>query len=260
MKKQLLTVALLGATGIALAQTTPAAIKQANLPSANPTNAEIFEPAPPVVTPAAALGNAPSDAIVLFDGKNLDEWTGRNNTPAQWTVADGIFTVNKAVGDIETKKKFGSFQLHIEWKIPEGIMQTGQSKGNSGIFLGGKYELQVLDTYNNENKTYVNGMAGSIYREAIPLANPARKAGEWNVYDVAYTAPEFNEDGTVKEPARVTVFFNGVLVQSNYAILGGTSTTVKHVYTKHGEASLRLQAHGDKSQPISYRNIWIRPN
>lgn len=234
-------------------------IKEANERSANPKNAEVFEPVPKVVVPGKSFDRPPSDAIILFDGKNLDEWeNARDKSPAKWTVAHGILTVNKAVGDIETKKEFTSYQLHIEWKIPADIAGTGQARGNSGIFLSGRYEIQVLDTYNNANKTYVNGMAGSIYREAIPLSNPEKKPGEWNVYDIAYTAPEFNDDGSVKTPGRVTVFFNGVLVQNNQVIQGGTSTDTKHVYVKHGPAPLRLQAHGDKSAPISYRNIWIR--
>ncbi|MES2427114.1 MAG: DUF1080 domain-containing protein [Bacteroidota bacterium] len=254
-----LAALLLCLSPVVYGQTTTATIDQANLSSANPTNAEIFTPVPNVVTPAKAWGNAPSDAIVLFDGKNLDEWVSvKDQSAAKWTVAKDVLTVNKAVGDIETKRKFGSFQLHIEWKIPADITGTGQARGNSGIFLSGKYEIQVLDTYNNDNKTYTNGMAGSVYRESIPLVNPAKKAGEWNVYDIAYSAPEFNDDGTVKNPGRVTIIFNGVMVQNNKAIEGGTSTGVKHVYTQHGPASLKLQAHGDKSEPISYRNIWIR--
>ncbi|MCC8426149.1 DUF1080 domain-containing protein [Mucilaginibacter sp. UR6-11] len=259
MKRNLIVAALLFLSPVVYGQTTSATIKQANLSTSNPTNAEVFTPVPNVVVPAKTPGNPPSDAIILFDGKNLDEWVNASDkSPAKWTVAKDVLTVNKATGDIETKRKFGSYQLHIEWKIPADITGTGQARGNSGIFLSGKYEIQVLDTYNNDNKTYTNGMAGSVYREAIPLANPAKKAGEWNVYDIAYTDPEFNEDGTVKNPARVTIFFNGVLIQNNVAIQGGTSTGTKHVYTPHGPAPLRLQAHGDKSAPISYRNIWIR--
>jgi len=253
------TATLLCLSPIVYGQTTSATIKQANLSSSNPTSAEVFTPVPNVVVPGKTFGTAPSDAIVLFDGKNLDEWeSASDQAAAKWKINGDVLTVDKSVGDIETKKKFTSYQLHIEWKIPADITGTGQARGNSGIFLSGKYEIQVLDTYNNDNKTYVNGMAGSVYRESIPLVNPAKKAGEWNVYDIAYTDPEFNEDGTVKNPARVTIFFNGVLVQNNVAIKGATSTTTQHVYTQHGPASLRLQAHGDKSAPISYRNIWIR--
>ncbi len=260
MKHKLILAGLLLASSTAVkAQTNSATIRQANLEASNPNNAEVFSPVPNPVVPAKTLGNAPSDAIVLFDGKNLDEWVSpKDQSVAKWTVGDNVLTVNKAAGDIETKRKFDSFQLHIEWKIPTVITEKGQSRGNSGIFLSGKYEIQVLDTYNNENKTYTNGMAGSVYRESIPLVNPARPAGEWNVYDIAYTAPEFNEDGSLKSAARVTLFFNGVLVQNNVIIKGGTSTGTKHVYSKHGAAAIRLQAHGDKSEPISYRNIWIR--
>jgi hypothetical protein len=255
-----LTATLLCLSPVAFAQTTAATIKQANLSSSNPTNAEVFTPVPNPVIPAKTAGGAPSDAIVLFDGKNLDEWQSAKDhqSAAGWKVANDIITVDKTKGDIETKRKFTSFQLHIEWRVPADITGEGQARGNSGVFLSGKYEIQVLDTYNNENKTYTNGMAGSVYREAIPLVNPAKKAGEWNVYDIAYSAPEFNDDSTVKTPARVTIFFNGVMVQNNQAIQGFTSTDTKHFYVAHGPASLRLQSHGDPSAPISYRNIWIR--
>jgi len=255
-----LTAALVGLSGIAYGQTTSADIRKANVPAVNPTDAEVFTPVPNVVTPAKTFGEAPSDAIILFDGKNLDQWQSvKDQSAAQWKIANGTLTVDKTTGDIETKRKFGSFQLHVEWKIPADITGTGQARGNSGIFLSSRYEIQVLDTYHNDNKTYTNGMAGAIYRESIPLANPAHKAGEWNYYDIAYQAPEFNQDGSVKTPAHVTIFFNGVLVQNNTEIRGGTSmTNVAHVYKTHGDMPLRLQAHGDKSEPISYRNIWIR--
>ncbi len=251
----LMTV-LFSSTAIVRGQAT---IKQANSSSANPDNAQVFEPIPSVVVPGATFSSPPSDAIILFNGKNLDEWVSEDDqSPAKWTISNGVMTVNKASGDIATKRKFTSYQLHIEWKIPADITGSGQARGNSGVFLSDRYEIQVLDNYNNENKTYVNGMAGSIYREAIPLANPEKKPGEWNVYDIAYSDPEFNEDGTIKNPARVTIFFNGVLVQNNQPIEGSTSTDTRHVYVKHGPAPLKLQAHGDKSAPISFRNIWIR--
>jgi hypothetical protein len=255
----LLTATMLAATSFSFAQTTASEINAANKASANPDNAEIYTPLPNVVSPGKTFSNAPSDAIILFNGKNLDEWVSKKDSSAAgWTVADGIITVNKATGDIETKRKFTSFQLHIEWRIPADIQGEGQARGNSGVFLQGKYEIQVLDNFNNNNKTYVNGMAGSVYREAIPLVNPEKKPGEWNIYDIAYTAPTFNSDGSVETPARVTLFFNGVMVQNNQEIKGFTSTGKKHVYVAHGPAPLVLQAHGDKSKPISYRNIWIR--
>jgi len=149
-----LTAALFCASTIAYGQTTSADIRKANIPSANPSDAEVFSPVPNVVTPAKIMGQAPSDAVILFDGKNLDEWeNAKDQSPAKWKVGDGVFTVDKSVGDIETKRKFGSFQLHIEWKVPANITGSGQLRGNSGIFLSSRYEIQVLDTYNNDNKT-----------------------------------------------------------------------------------------------------------
>ena len=186
----------------------------------------------------------------------------RDKSPATWTVADGIMTVNKATGNIETKRSFTNYQLHIEWKIPENISGSGQGRGNSGVFLASTgagdagYELQVLDGYNN--KTYVNGMVGSIYKQAIPLANASRKPGEWQSYDVAWTAPTFNADGSVKTPAYVTVFLNGVLVENHFELKGETRYIGKPFYKMYTAAPIKLQAHGDKSEPISFRNIWVR--
>jgi hypothetical protein len=226
---------------------------------------EVYEPVPPIVTPGATNAEPPSDAIVLFDGKNLDQWvTNRDKSPAKWTVADGIMTVNKdkSAGNIETKRSFKDYQLHVEWRIPENITGSDQARGNSGVFLASTgtgdagYELQVLDSYNN--KTYVNGQAGSIYKQGIPLANPNRKPGEWQTYDVAWTAPRFNDDGSVKTPAYVTVFFNGVLVQNHFELKGETLFVGKPFYKKYDTAPIKLQAHGDHSEPISFRNIWIR--
>lgn len=233
-----------------------------------PEETEIFAPQAPlpkVVRAGKSFDAPPSDAIILFDGKNMDEWvSSRDKKPAKWTLSDGVMTVNKPVGDIETKRTFNNYQLHIEFRVPENITGAGQSRGNSGIFLAatkgkaGGYEIQVLDGYNNENITYVNGMVGSIYKEAIPLANPARKAGEWNVYDIVWTAPTFNADGTVKTKARVTAFLNGVLVQNNFEVQGETNYIGKHDYIQHGASPIKLQAHGDKSEPVSFRNIWLR--
>ncbi len=231
--------------------------------AAKPEDTEVWEPVPKVVTPGATCTAPPSDAIVLFDGKNLDEWvSNRDKSPANWTVADGVLTVNKAAGNIETKRSFKNYQLHIEWKVPANITGTGQARGNSGIFLASTgpgdagYELQVLDSYNN--KTYVNGMAGSIYKQAIPLANPSRKPGEWQIYDVVWTAPTFNTDGSLKSPAYVTVFFNGVLVENHFELKGETLYIGKPVYKPYTTAPIKLQAHGDRSEPVSFRNIWLR--
>jgi len=235
----------------------------ANAQNAKPEDTEVWEPIPKVVTPGKNLGDAPSDAIILFDGKNLDQWVQNNDkSPAKWDVKDGILTVNKHYGNIETKKSFNNYQLHIEWKEPTTLEGTGQARGNSGVFLASigpgdaGYELQVLDSYNN--KTYVNGMAGSLYKQAIPLANPGRKNGEWQVYDVIWTAPTFNEDGTVKTKAYATVFFNGVLVENHFELLGPTLYIGKPAYKQHGPSPIKLQAHGDKSEPLSFRNIWVR--
>ncbi len=231
----------------------------------DPKLTEVYSPVPPVVTPGKTNSDAPSDAIILFDGKNLDSWRSTNDTtqPAKWIVEKGIMTVNKAAGGITTKQSFLDYQLHIEWRIPTNITGEGQARGNSGVFLASTgsgdsgYELQVLDNYNNS--TYVNGQAGSIYKQGIPLANACKKPGEWQSYDVVWTAPRFNDDGSLKTPARVTVFHNGVLVQNNFELKGQTFYIGQPTYVKHGASPIKLQAHGDKSEPISYRNIWIRP-
>jgi hypothetical protein len=230
---------------------------------AKPEDTEIYTPVPPVVTPGKSVGDPPSDAIVLFDGKNLDEWVQNGDgSPAKWDVHDGILTVNKHYGNIETKRKFTNYQLHIEWREPSDLEGEGQARGNSGVFLAsiGKgdagYELQVLDSY--KNKTYTNGMAGSLYKQAVPLANPARPDGEWQSYDVIWTAPTFNSDGSVKTPAYATVFFNGVLVENHFELKGPTLYIGKPEYKAHGPSPIKLQAHGDKSKPLSFRNIWVR--
>ena len=228
-----------------------------------PEETELWQPVPEVVTSGVDCNAPPSDAIVLFDGKNLDEWvSSKDKSPAQWTVANGVITVNKSAGNIETKRQFRDYQLHIEWRVPANITGSGQARGNSGVFLAatgtedGGYELQVVDSY--ENQTYVNGMAGSIYKQSIPLANPSRKPGEWQRYDVAWTAPRFNANGSLKSPAYVTVFFNGVLVQNHFELKGETRYIGQPYYKSHGPAPIMLQAHGDPSQPISFRNIWVR--
>lgn len=244
----------------------PLAAQQAQAPAApkpSPKDTEVWEPEPKVVTPGATEGQAPSDAIVLFDGRHLDEWVNvKGGVPAGWTVADGVFTVNKPVGNIQTRRTFGSYQLHIEWRVPANITGKDQGRGNSGLFLastgGGDagYELQILDSY--ANRTYANGQAASIYKQAIPLANAMRKPGEWNVYDVIWTAPTFNADGTVKSRARITVLHNGVLVQNDYELTGETVYIGKPTYKAHGPSPIKLQAHGDPSEPLSFRNIWVR--
>jgi len=232
---------------------------------AKPEDTEVWSPEPKVVTPGATDSAPPSDAIALFDGKNLNEWVSANDhSPARWIVADGVMRVNKAkgVGNIETRRRFRDYQLHIEWKIPQNITGSGQERGNSGVFLASTgpgddgYELQVLDSYNN--KTYVNGQAASIYKQSPPLVNANRKPGEWQTYDVIWTAPRFNADGSLKSPAYVTALFNGVLVQNHFELTGETLYIGKPFYKKFDSAPIKLQAHGDPSQPISFRNIWVR--
>jgi hypothetical protein len=228
-----------------------------------PEETEVWEPVPKVITPGKTDEAPPSDAIVLFDGKNLDQWVSvKDKGPAGWTVADGVITVNKAAGNIETKRKFKNYQLHIEWRVPTNVTGTGQARGNSGVFLAstgpgdGGYELQIMDSY--ENKTYVNGQAASIYKQSAPLVNAMRKPGEWQVYDIVWTAPTFNADGTLKTPAYVTAFHNGVLVQNHFELKGQTLYIGKPFYKPYDSAPIKLQAHGDKSEPISFRNIWVR--
>ena len=206
---------------------------------------------------------APADAIILFDGKNLDEWvTVKDKSAAKWTVSENIFTVKKRTGNIQTKKTFTNYQVDIEWKIPVNITGDGQARGNSGVFLAstgtgdGGYELQVLGSYNNV--TYSNGQAGSIYKQFIPLVNASRKPGEWQSYDIIWTAPIFNENGSIVSPARATVMHNGILIQNNIELKGETAYIGPPIYKKHGPSSIKLQDHGDPSPAISFRNVWIR--
>jgi hypothetical protein len=227
-----------------------------------PEMTEYYSPEVPLVTagkPAAnAFMTAPSDAIILFDGKDLSKWKGRDGGPAKWDVKDGAFTVKKRTGDISTTMDFNDFQLHIEWLVPASITGAGQKRGNSGIFLQGIYEIQVLDNYNNENKTYVNGQAGSIYKQTPPLKNVVNAPGQWNSYDIIYTAPRFKEDSTLFSPAYVTLVHNGVVIQNHTQLKGNTPYIGLPSYKMHGRGPIKLQDHGDPSEPISYRNIWIR--
>ncbi len=260
------TCLILGANSIYAQQTNPASKNEGDWMK-KAAETEVWTPIPPVVTPGKDAGSPPSDALVLFDGSNLDQWVStKDKTPINWTNENGALTVNKSIrgNNIETKRAFKDYQLHLEWRIPANISGEGQARGNSGLFLastgGGDagYEVQIVDTYNNVNKTYVNGSAGSLYKQFAPLANPARPLGEWNSYDIAWVAPTFNEDGTVKTPARVTVFFNNVLVQNNVELTGETVFIGKPSYKKYDSAPIKLQAHGDPSEPISFRNIWVR--
>jgi type 1 glutamine amidotransferase len=225
-----------------------------------PQMSEYWLPQPVIVTSGKATNNAfrpaPSDATVLFDGKDLSKWQKPNGDAPGWKVHDGIVTVDKETGDIQTKNEFKDFQLHVEWLIPENITGTNQSRGNSGIYIQNLYEIQILDTYHNE--TYVNGAAGSVYKQSPPLVNPIRKPGEWNEYDIIFTAPTFTKDGQYRTPPTVTVLFNGVLVQNHTIIKGTTEYIGFPAIPNTDKGVILLQSHGDPSEPISFRNIWIR--
>lgn len=237
---------------VATALMAPAMYASAQETKAKPEDTEFYTPVPPVVTPGTGT-SAPSDAIVLFDGKDFSHWTNDKGGPVEWKLEDGAMTVVKGKGIIKSKESFEDFQLHIEFRTPSVVVGTGQGRGNSGIFLQSYYELQVLDNY--DNKTYTNGQVGSIYKQGTPLANPARKPGEWQTYDVVYTAPRFNEDGSLKSPAHVTVLLNNVLVQNNFELKGKTEYIGQPKYVKHGAMPFVLQDHGN---PVSFRNIWVR--
>lgn len=219
----------------------------------DPKLTEVWEPVPRVVTPGVGAA-VPSDAIVLFDGKDLSEWQHADRSTAKWSIAEGAFTVAKGAGDIRTKRAFGDCQLHIEWRAPAQIEGDGQGRGNSGVFLQGRYEVQVLDSYNN--RTYSNGQAASIYKQHIPLVNASRKPGEWQTYDIFFRAPRFAENGNVLTPAYLTVVHNGVLVQDHAEIKGSTVFIGSPSYQRHNpKEPLVLQDHAN---PVSYRNVWIR--
>lgn len=226
----------------------------AQQPPIDPTLTEVWTPVPPVVT-AGPDSAPPSDAIVLFDGTSLDAWvTEKDGAPAAWTVEAGVLTVKPGAGGIKTKQAFGDCQLHLEWRTPAVVKGAGQGRGNSGVFLQQRYEVQVLDSY--QNTTYSNGQAGSIYKQHIPQVNASRAPGEWQTYDIIYRAPRFNNDGSVQSPAFVTVLHNGVLVLDHVEIKGATTFRGPPSYQPHSlREPLSLQDHKDL---VSYRNIWIR--
>ncbi len=222
-------------------------------PQGDPKLTEVWEPVPRVVTPGPGTA-PPSDAIVLFGGKDLSQWQLRDGGSAKWTIAEEAFTVVKGIGDLQTKRAFGDCQLHVEWRTPTQIEGEGQGRGNSGVFLQARYEVQVLDSYNNP--TYSNGQAASIYKQHIPLVNVSRKPGEWQTYDIIFRAPRFAENGSVSSPAFITVLHNGVLVQDHAEIKGATAYIGPPSYRRHNpKEPLMLQDHGN---PVTYRNIWIR--
>ena len=251
MKKQLLLLAcLLACTQFTIAQ------KKLNIDSLAGL-LEVWVNVP-LVTPGVSNTDAPSDATILYNSNGLGAFQKKDGSPAGWKIdADGSVTDIKGAGDLITKEAFGSCQLHIEFREPAEVKGSGQARGNSGVYIMGKYEIQVLDSYNNP--TYSNGQAGAVYKQHVPLVNASRKPGEWQAYDIVFTAPQFKENGDLESPARVTVMHNGVLIQNNVTILGPTDWVMKPVYKKHAaKLPLMLQDHGDDGNPISYRNIWIR--
>lgn len=208
----------------------------------------------PAMVDAGAHGKAPSDAIVLFDGKSLEKWTGNKDTAA-WEIKDGYFQVKAGSGNIRTREGFGSCQFHIEWMVPETCKCESQHGCNSGLFFMDRYELQILGS--NPNKTYPDGMAGAMYGQYPPLVNACRPNGQWNTYDVVFHAPKFNADGSLAKAGTMTVMFNGVLVQDHSEIWGATAHAAKAKYSAHEpKLPIGLQDHGD---PLCFRNVWLRP-
>jgi hypothetical protein len=219
-------------------------------------------PAPPVITPGIcgspwAPVKAPSDATVLFDGTDVANWSSTKGEPTKWIVRDGYMESVKGAGDIRTRQEFGSCQLHVEFATPAKVTGSGQGRGNSGVFLQGVYEIQVLDSY--ENKTYPDGQCGALYGRAVPLVNACCRPGEWQMYDVVYHRPMFDPSGKVIRKAVFTVFHNGVLIQDHVDLSGGTVWIGAHAVTEYAphpdKGPILLQDH---SNPVRYRNIWVR--
>lgn len=220
----------------------------------DPKLTEQWEPEPEIVTPGKENHLPPSDAIILLS-ETVNAFQAKNGSPAKWKYENGILTVTPGTGNVVSKEAFGDCQLHIEFRTPSVVKGEGQGRGNSGIFLMQQYEIQVLDSYNN--RTYSNGQAGSVYKQSAPMVNASRKPGEWQSYDIIFTAPRFNEKGRISSPARVTVNHNGVVIQNNTVIWGATKFIGLPEYTAHPDKlPLELQDHGDL---VSFRNIWIRP-
>ena len=217
-------------------------------------------PPPPVVEPGTSStaqqpGKAPSDAVVLFDGRDLSQWVAMNGQPSKWTVRDAAMECVPGAGYVRTLRSFGDCQLHIEFATPSPASGKSQGRGNSGVFFGmGRYEIQVLDSY--QNNTYADGSCGSVYNQFPPLVNASRPPGEWQTYDILWTAPKFAEDGTLVSAPRVTVFHNGVVIQNNVELIGETGWLTRAPFKHHAEKlPIALQDHGN---PVRYRNVWVR--
>ncbi len=216
---------------------------------------DLGRPKPPVIIPGASPAQAPSDAIVLFDGSGLREWTAGNGGAAGWTVRDGYMETAPGAGAIQTRRAFGDAQLHLEWASPSRVVGRGQGRGNSGVIIMGLYEVQVLDSHINQ--TYADGQAASVYGQYPPMVNASRTPGEWQTYDIIFRRPRFLPNGALRAPARMTVFHNGVLVQDHVELWGPTDWLEHRPYRAHGDnLPLVLQDHAN---PVRYRNIWLRP-
>ena len=264
MRKHLFKLTVLAVTGLAgIVAQTPAADKVDGytdtpmLPSGKWHVHDPARPQPPVVTPGVTFSDAapaPSDAIVLFDGHDLSHWMGDKGKPA-WKVRDGYMEVEPHSGYIHTKEAFGDCQLHLEWAEPAVAVGASQDRGNSGVFLQGIYEVQILDNY--ENPSYADGLCGGLYGQSPPLANVCRKPGAWQTYDIIFEAARFGADHKLIRPASMTVLQNGVLVHHKQALLGPTGWRMLASYKKETPARgpLALQDHGN---PVRFRNIWIR--
>lgn len=218
-----------------------------------------IQPLPKVITPAEKDGNAPSDAIVLFDGseESFKNWTDTKGNKTKWILKDSVMQPTKKSGMIQTKQKFGSCQLHVEWATSANVRGIGQGRGNSGVFLMGTYEIQVLDSF--ENATYPDGQAAAVYGRSVPLVNASRKPGQWQSYDIIFHRPIFGKDGKVVKKATFTVLHNGVLVQDHYELTGGTLSYGPYSlssYSPHGDKlPIKFQDHGN---PVCFRNVWVR--
>jgi hypothetical protein len=226
-----------------------------NAQSTEPTDpkaTENWSNPPMVINGLKSSSDIPSDAIILL-GQDKDQWTKLDGSPIDWTIEKGVLTVKPGTGDIKSKKSFEDCHLHLEWRSPLIVKGEGQGRGNSGIFLQSRYEIQILDNYNNE--TYYNGQAGSVYKQHPPLYNACSKTGEWNTYDIIYKAPKFDLFGNLLESARITVIHNGIVIQNNTEIFGTTEYIGYPKYSLHGGAPFILQDHGDL---VSFRNIWVR--
>lgn len=254
-----LTAALFGATlaGAVLIQLQVSCLAQ---PDPNWLAHDRTRPLPPAIEPGTAstqeqVGKAPSDAVVLFDGKDLSPWVSLDGSPTKWIVKDGYMECVRGSGYVRTLQNFGDCQLHVEWATPVPAEGEGQGRGNSGVFLGmDRYEVQVLDSFGN--KTYADGSAGSIYCQYPPLVNASRPPGQWQTYDILYTAPRFDAEGKLQSPVRITVLHNGVLIQQNVELTGPTGWLQRAPYHPHPEKQpISLQDHGN---PVRYRNIWVR--